>query len=140
MNNIFGDVVDNSNNEDLNVGGKENKERNPFDYLKDGENILWENEHLLKSYQKYLIFKALSMSQTSILWANDINKFLHSIDNRIFQDYVVHIPKGYSKWAKRDKRKFELTRKIFDAIIENGMAIGTRDANAIIETMEKDCA
>ena len=127
MKDIFGKEIVNKDKKD-----EQQEKVNVFDFLRDKENSLRLDKSLEKYYNKWIVLKSLSMGIGSILWANEINKYFMFLDNKIFHDYVIEVPKGKWKWAKRDKEKFRMIEKMKENIVENQIPIGTRDILSLV--------
>lgn len=82
---------------------------NPFDFVKSINetkvNLLNEEGVLEKDYNPFLVNKAFSYYQDTIFLANEMNRFLNVLPNRLqyeFYLYVIPKRKRYSKWFKKE--------------------------------------
>lgn len=91
----------------------------PWDYLKaigQRQHMLIAEPNLEKSYPDFIIRRALSMSESTALVANEAN-LLSSLPKRLQHDFLFHIfPKGYirTEWIKADKEEYlEVVKEFF---------------------------
>lgn len=87
---------------------------NPFDYVNsvssNKKNLMrgTDNDELgEKSYQPYLVNKALSYFTDTLLYANEMNKYSF-LDNKMQYEYLlssIRPNKRFSKWVKKTEDK-----------------------------------
>lgn len=80
---------------------------NPFDYvnaINQSKKDIMVDDLAEKSYDSFLVNRALSQFRDTVLWANEMNRY-HHLDNRLQFDFFINsIRKGkrFSKWAKAE--------------------------------------
>lgn len=78
---------------------------------------LLEKEEDIKSYQPYIVNKALSYHWDTILLSNEINKAPYLPLESQYLFYLHSIKKGnrFSRWVKKDKiEDLEVIKKVYD--------------------------
>ncbi len=93
--------------------------RNPFDYVK---NVSYTKEDIMvddieeKSYQPFIVNRALSYHQDCIMMINEMN-LKHSLDNRLQYSFLINPLRKrnrFSKWQKPyQSKKLETIRDYY---------------------------
>jgi hypothetical protein len=103
INDVFGTEV-----EETPEFTSEIKSLTPFDFVNaishTKENLL-EEEWAETQYNTYVVNKALSFGQDTVIWANEMNSRPH-IDKHLQFQFLINIikpKKRYNKWIKADK-------------------------------------
>lgn len=93
--------------------------RNPFDYVK---NVSFDKVDIMvdeveeKSYQPFLVNRALSYHQDSLFFVNEMN-VRHSLDSRLQYSFLINTlrkRKRFSKWQKPyESKKIDTVRESY---------------------------
>jgi len=93
--------------------------RNPFDYVK---NVSFDKVDIMvdeveeKSYQPFLVNRALSYHQDSLFFVNEMN-VRHSLDSRLQYSFLINTlrkRKRFSKWQKPyESKKLDTVRESY---------------------------
>ena len=93
--------------------------RNPFDYVK---NVSFDKVDIMvdeveeKSYQPFLVNRALSYHQDSLFFINEMN-VRHSLDSRLQYSFLINTlrkRKRFSKWQKPyESKKIDTVRESY---------------------------
>ena len=104
--------------------------QSPFDFVKSVYNskeyLIDSRELFRKSYNSFIVNRALSNSDVGILFANEMNKY--QLDGDIQYDFYFYgIPKqrGWLKWTKKEaitnESDIELIQNLYSVSVERAI-------------------